>query len=78
MSSTTKPRNSRRKKRSQRPERLRIDQLNRSIFLDVESLMNGPPLIGGTLIDGIFEQFVLDDRLRPAAEAKNLATVRRV
>ena len=61
-----------RKRRSPALQPLSQLQPDRFIFLDFESFMDGPPLLSGTLIDGIFEQTVLDNRLKPAAEAKEM------
>jgi hypothetical protein len=62
----------RRQPRTATVSRLTPPDLKRAIFLDFESFKDGPPLLAGTLIDGVFKQIVLDERLRLAATCKGI------
>lgn len=47
-------------------------EADRAIYLDLEGFMDSAPALAGWRIDGCFHQIVLDPKLRPAAEVRDI------
>ena len=50
----------------------RADEASSAIYIDFEGFTDQAPALIGILKDNVFTQVVLDDRLKSAAEAKDL------
>lgn len=50
-----------------------VSEGKRAIYIDFEGFEDHPPSFIGVLVDGNFEQIILDERLSLAAQAKGLA-----